>query len=217
LLNTIVKRGLARKAGYRGTRTWLLAKVPEAEGKDTALYRYAHVAAGYTKEQVELWGVNKLDALSIHDYTIRRRGDSQDPGEREIQLLQADGSTLTKKFRDCTCRELQLSNQLRRKSAKGPRQAGTLRPKNEVVAATSHPKVEVRSSRKSLAVLVLGILATSSFAFLPASFPTTLVLVFGTGLILSGIAMLIRHRRIARRALTATSKERGPPVEKNAA
>jgi hypothetical protein len=38
--------------------------------------------------------------------------------------------------------------------------------------------VEVRSSRKSPAALVLGILATSTLAFLPASFPTTLVLVF---------------------------------------
>jgi len=45
----------------------------------------------------------------IHDVETRdlvRRGD---PTEREVQLVQADGSLLVKKFRDCTCRQLRLS------------------------------------------------------------------------------------------------------------
>lgn len=216
LLNTIVRSDLPRKAGWRRTRRWLMANVPEAHGRDTTLYRYAHIAAEYTKEQVELWGVRKLDALSNHDHATLREPDPRELSKREIELIKADGSTLTKKFSDCTCRELQLSNRLRRKAAKDAGQAAKSRLKNEepgttsrqeieVPAATSlskievpkaisHPKIEVRSSRKSIAVVVLGIVVTSIFAFLPASFTATCLLVFGAGLILSGVAMLILAR-----------------------
>jgi hypothetical protein len=205
LLNTIVRSDLPRKAGWRRTRRWLMANVPEAHGRDTTLYRYAHIAAEYTKEQVELWGVRKLDALSNHDHATLREPDPRELSKREIELIKADGSTLTKKFSDCTCRELQLSNRLRRKAAKDAGQAAKSRLKNEepgatsrqeieVPAATSHPKIEVRSSRKSIAVVVLGIVVTSIFAFLPASFTATCVLVFGAGLILGGVAMLILAR-----------------------
>src|SRR6266849_3889879 len=106
LLNTIVKSDLPRKAGWGRTRRWLMANVPEARGRDTTLYRYAHVAAEYTKEQVELWGVRKLDALSDHDHATLREPDPRELSKREIELIKADGSTLTKKFSDCTCREL---------------------------------------------------------------------------------------------------------------
>src|SRR6266849_6709732 len=75
LLNTIAKRDLARKAGYRSTRAWLFAKVPEAEAKDAALYRCAHVASLFSKEQAKFWGVIKLDALATHDYDTRRPPD----------------------------------------------------------------------------------------------------------------------------------------------
>jgi hypothetical protein len=205
LLNTIVRSDLPRKAGWRRTRRWLMANVPAAHGRDTTLYRYAHIAAEYTKEQVELWGVRKLDALSNHDHATLREPDPRELSKREIELIKADGSTLTKKFSDCTCRELQLSNRLRRKAAKDAGQAAKSRLKNEepgatsrqeieVPAATSHPKIEVRSSRKSIAVVVLGIVVTSIFAFLPASFTATCVLVFGAGLILGGVAMLILAR-----------------------
>ena len=233
LLNTIVRSGLPRKAGWGRTRRWLMANVPEAHGRDTTLYRYAHIAAEYTKEQVELWGVRKLDALSNHDRATLPEPDPRELSKREIELIKADGSTLTKKFSDCTCRELQLSNRLRRKAAKDAGQAaesrlkneepgatsfqeievpaatslpkievpaGISHPKIEVPAAISHPKIEVRSCRKSIAVVVLGIVVTSIFAFLPASLTATCVLVFGAGLILSGVAMSIRYRRITRSA-----------------
>ena len=44
LLNAIENRALARSAGYRRTRTWLEAEIPEVEGKTTLLYRYANIA-----------------------------------------------------------------------------------------------------------------------------------------------------------------------------
>ncbi len=196
LLNTIEKRGLARSEGYGKTRRWLEAEVPEAEGKTNALYRYANVASHYTKEQVELWGVSKLDYLTIHDREMLGHAVAGDPGEREVQLLQEDGSTLAKKFRDCTCRELRLSNQLRKKAPKDPDQAATPRPQDEV-----------HSIRKSLAVLVLGILVTGISGLLPSSFLTTWVAVLGAGLFLSGIAMLIRHWEVARERLLSAFKE----------
>ncbi len=196
LLNTIEKRGLARSAGYGKTRRWLEIEVPEVEGKTSALYRYANVASHFTKEHVELWGVSKLDFLTTHDRETLGHAVAGDPGEREVQLLQQDGSTLVKKFRDCSCRELRLSNQLRKKAAKGPAQA-----------ATPGPQSEVHSIRHSLAVLVLGVLVTAISGFLPSSFLTTWVFLLGAGLFLSGIAMLIRHWEIARERLLNAFKE----------
>src|SRR5262249_5917545 len=67
LLNTIERRGLAQSQGYGKTRAWLEAKVPRAQGKTSALYRYADVAANYTKEQTNLWGTAKLNELIVHD------------------------------------------------------------------------------------------------------------------------------------------------------
>ena len=196
LLNTIEKRGLARSAGYGKTRRWLEIEVPEVEGKTSALYRYANVASHFTKEHVELWGVSKLDFLTTHDRETLGHAVAGDPGEREVQLLQQDGSTLVKKFRDCSCRELRLSNQLRKKAPKDPDQAATPRPRDEV-----------HSIRKSLAVLVLGILVTGISGLLPSSFLTTWVAVLGAGLFLSGIAMLIRHWEVARERLLNAFKE----------
>src|ERR1700687_856091 len=214
LLNTIVRSGLPRKAGWGRTRRWLMANVPEAHGRDTTLYRYAHIAAEYTKEQVELWGVRKLDALSHHDHARLREPDPRELSKREIELIQADGSTPTKKFGDCHCRELQLSNRLRRKAAKDAGQeievsAATSLPKIEVPAAISHPEIEVRSSRKPLAVLALGILMICTFAFLPASRFATAVLVYGIGFLLTGIAILAwRGARSVERLNGAAPKER---------
>jgi hypothetical protein len=201
LLNAIEKRGLARSKGYGKTRTWLDAEVPEAQGKTSTLYRYADVASHYTKENVELWGVTKLACLSIHDREVLGFEDSGEPGEREVQILQEDGSTSAKKFRDCTLRELRLSNQRRKKASKGPGHA-----------KKAHPTQEVHSISKALALLVLGILVTATFALLPDSLPITLVLVFGTGLVLSGIAMLIHHWQIARERLLSAFKE-GKPMD----
>ena len=116
LLNTIENRLLVWRAGYRITKKWLQAAVPEAKGKTSTLYRYANVASQYTKAHVQRWGIAKLYCLMLHDgetCDVRLRGD---PAEREIQLFQQDGSILLKKFRDCSCRELRLSSRRR----KGP-------------------------------------------------------------------------------------------------
>src|SRR5258708_37016109 len=53
LLNTVEKQGLARRAGYGKTRSWLAAEVPGAEGKTTTLNPYSTGAAPYTKQQAK--------------------------------------------------------------------------------------------------------------------------------------------------------------------
>ncbi len=131
LLNTIEDRVLVWRAGYRITRKWLQAEVPEAKGKTSTLYRYANVAGQYTKAHVQRWGIAKLYCLMLHEgeaCDVRPRGD---PAEREIQLLQQDGSLVVKKFRGCSCRELRLSSQRR----KGPTESepGTV-PESEDLA-----------------------------------------------------------------------------------
>ncbi len=70
LLNQVENQGLARRKGYGKTRTWLEAEVPGAAGKTTTLYRYAAVAAVYTKQHVELWGISKLELLMAHDQDV---------------------------------------------------------------------------------------------------------------------------------------------------
>ena len=134
LLNKIEKSGLVQEAAYKRTRTWLEANVPEAKDKVSSLYRYAHVAVRYSQADVDEWGVAKLYCLMIHDGETRdlvRRGD---PAEREVQLVQANGSLLVKKFRDCTCRDLRLSQ--RYKTAPSEGEASPLQSL-EVVSAQS--------------------------------------------------------------------------------
>ena len=201
LLNAVEKRGLARSKGYGKTRKWLDAEVPESEGKAAALYRYASVASHYSKEHVELWGVSKLDYLTTYDREILGHAAGGDPGEREIQLLQADGSTLAKKFRDCRCRELRLSNLLRKNASKG--QAA----KGPTEAATPPPPIEVHSFRNSLAVLGMGTLVIAIAGLLPSSFLSGWVALLGLGLFLTGMGMLIRHWHLAWERLLAAFKE----------
>ena len=126
LLNRIEKSGLVLATGYRRTRTWLQAQVPQAKDKASTLYRYANVASQYSKADIDRWGVAKLYCLMIHDEETQKVTPLRDPAERDVQLLQPDGSILVKKFRDCTCRELRLSQ--RRKTLTdqelAPRQDG---------------------------------------------------------------------------------------------
>src|SRR6202158_3755894 len=49
LLNKVERRGLAR-ASFGKTKSWVTQRVLAAEGKMSTLYRYANVAATYTKE-----------------------------------------------------------------------------------------------------------------------------------------------------------------------
>jgi hypothetical protein len=55
LLNKVERRGLAR-ATFGKTTSWVTQRIPAAEGKLSTLYRYASVAATYTKEEVDKWG-----------------------------------------------------------------------------------------------------------------------------------------------------------------
>ena len=196
LLNAIEKRGLPRSKGFGKTKAWLDAEVPASRGKSSSLYRYADVASEYTKKQVEEWGVTKLAYLNIHDREVLGKPASADPGERELQIVQEDGSALAKKFRDCTLDELRLSNHRRKKAANG-----------KARAAKTRPKIEVPSIRIALALLALGILVTATIGLVPDSFPTTLVLVFGTGLFFSGVGMLIRRWHVAQERLLSAFKE----------
>lgn len=196
LLNAIERRGLARSAGFGKTKAWVKAKVPEAQGKTSSLYRYTDVAGRYTKKQVEAWGMTRLACLNIHDREVLGAPASEDPDERELQIVQEDGSTLAKKFRDCTVDELRLSNQRRKKAANGKGRS-----------AKARPKTEVPSIRIALALLALGILVSATIGLLPDSFPTTLVLMFGTGLFFSGVGMLLRRWQVAQERLLSAFKE----------
>ena len=200
VLNKIERRGLAFSNGYGKTRSWLEAEIPETKGMKT-LYSYANVAGRFTKEDVAAWGMTKLSYLYNYDRQVVGRPIKGDPGEREVELVQEDGSTQTKKFRDCTARDFLRSNQLRKKGE----QKGHKEPR-ETEAARSEG--EAHSIRNSLGMVGVGVAALGISELLPSSFSqfTGLLLWMGLGLLISGASMLIRHRRIAWRSLLSAAR-----------
>ncbi len=203
VLNKIERRGLAHSNGYGKTRSWLEAELPETKGMNT-LYVYANVAGRFTKKDVAAWGMTKLGYLYSYDRQVVGRPVEGDPGEREVALVQEDGSTQTKKFRDCTARDFVRSNQLRKKGEK----KGHKEPR-ETKAAPSEG--EANSIRNSLTMIGVGVVTLGMSELLPSSFSLVAGWLFliGLGLLMSAAAVLIRHWRIAWRHLLSAT--RGAP------
>jgi hypothetical protein len=207
LLNWIERRGLVLSKGYGKTRTWLEAEVPEAQGKASTLYKYANIARHYPKEQVDLWGLTRLEHLIAHDEETVGESVPGNPGERQLELCQEDGSMVVKKFSDCSAWDLRLSNQ-RRKKARG--QSGPRRSRKPGVPGPgSHTnsvpttKTQVESLRSSVAMLISGGLFSVIGSFLPASLLTTAIFLVGFSLFLGGIGILLRRVHIIRARLLA--------------
>ena len=215
LLNTIENQGLARRAGYGKTRSWLAAEVPGAEGKTTTLYRYATVAAHYTKHHVKLWGVSKLELLMAHDRDVLGHSNSEDPADREVQLVQPDGSTVIRKFHDCTYRDLQKSGQLRRKApAPGQNKAAARQSKVRSLTKSSRMSTDPASSqteghsfRVAFAMMALGIVLFAISQFLPTGIVSVWIFIAGAGCFFGGIGILIRHWDNFRERLMVAVKE----------
>ncbi len=201
VLNKIEKRGLALSNGYGQTRPWLETEIPETKGMTTSLYDYAHVASRFTKKDVAAWGMTKLRHLYVYDRQVLGRPVEGDPGEREVELVQEDGSRQTKKFRDCTTRDMRRSNQLRKKGEK----KGHKEPR-ETEAAPSEG--EANSIRNSLTMIGVGVVTLGMSELLPSSFSlfTGWLFLIGLGLLMSGAAVLIRHWRIAWRSLLSATR-----------
>jgi hypothetical protein len=201
VLNKIERRGLAFSNGYGKTRSWLEAELPETKGMNT-LYVYANVAGRFTKKDVAAWGMTKLGYLYSYDRQVVGRPVEGDPGEREVELVQEDGSTQTKRFRDCTARDFVRSNQLRKKGEK----KGHKEPRETEAAPFEG---EAHSIRNSLGMIGLGVVVLGLSELLPSSFSlfTGWFFLIGLGLVMSGAAVLIRHWRIAwRHLLSATGR-----------
>jgi len=199
VLNKMERRGLAFSAGFGKTRAWLEAEIPETKGMNT-LYAYANVASRFTKKDVAAWGMTKLSYLYNYDREVVGRPIEGDPGDREVDLLQEDGSTKTKKLRDCTTREMRRSNQRRKKGQQKGQQ-----PRETEAAPTEG---EAHSIRNSLGMVGVGVVALGISELLPSSFSLFAgwLLWMGLGLLISGSSMLIRHWRIAWRGLLSASR-----------
>jgi hypothetical protein len=215
LLNTVEKQGLARSKGFGKTRTWLEKEIRGAEGKTTTLYRYANVAAVYTHKDVDLWKISKLELLMAHDKDVLGHSNSEDPANREVQLVQPDGSTVTRKFHDCSYRDLLQSHQRRRKAVP-PRQKKASARQSDVRAlkkssgtandqTSSHP--EEHSFRVAFAMLALGVVVCVISQILPLGLISAWVFVAGAACFLGGIGMLIRRWHNFREHLIAAVKE----------
>ncbi len=203
LLNKVERRGLAR-ATFGKTTSWVTQRIPAAEGKLSTLYRYASVAATYTKEEVDKWGMAKLECLITHDVQTHGEAVPGDPTDREIQVVQEDGSTVARKFTECTCRELTQSAQARRKATGKARRSE--KPEGELGGSRkkrlAHEKQgEVHPLRYSLAAFVLGQAVVGASFLLPDSQLNLWLAILGGTLSLTGLGMLLRHWERAREAV----------------
>ncbi len=203
LLNKVERRGLAR-ASYGKTRSWVTQRVKAAEGKMSTLYRYANVAATYTKEEVDKWGMAKLECLITHDVETHGQAVTGDPTDREIEVVQEDGSTVARKFTECTCRELSQSAQARRKATEKVRRSE--RPEGELGGSRkkqlAHEKQgEVHPLRYSLAAFFFGQAVVGASFLLPDSELNLWLAILGGTLSLTGLGMLLRHWERARDAV----------------
>lgn len=199
LLNRVERSGLVRSKGYGHTRSWVDAEIPEAEGKTTTLYRYAYLASHYTKEQVRLWGISRLEYLMVHDQETVGEVSSEDPAQREIEIIHGNGSKATKRFCDCTSKELRASNQ-RRKSAKGEPRAAAVAAAPEGSSAPTH------SPLQALAMFAMGVVIVPLAQLLPSPVDMWVALV-GFGLFFAGVAMLVQHLRATWKGFLAAVKE----------
>ena len=213
LLNQVEKQGLARSEGYGKTRSWLEKDVPGAAEKTSTLYRYAEVAAVYTKQQVAQWGMSKLQLLIAHDRDVLGRTNSEDPANREIQLHQPDGSIVTKKFRDCPWQSLRQSTQIRR-SGKAPGKKGTRRSEARSLSKSSSKSADPSSSgtgersvRLAFAMIGLGVVLSVLSQLLPLGMISIWMFFAGGACFLGGIGMLVRHWHDFRERLILAVKE----------
>ena len=213
LLNQVEKQGLARSEGYGKTRNWLQKDVPGAAEKTSTLYRYAEVAAVYTKQHVAQWGTGKLQLLIAHDRDVLGHTNPEDPANREIQLHQPDGSKVTKKFDDCNLRDLRQSTQIRRSGkASGKRgtprgEARSLRKSSSKSADHSSPVTGERSFRLAFAMMGLGVVLSVISQLLPLGMISVWIFFAGGACFLGGIGILARHWRDFRDRLTLAVKE----------
>jgi len=213
LLNQVEKQGLARSEGYGKTRNWLQKDVPGAAEKTSTLYRYAEVAAAYTKQHVAQWGISKLQLLIAHDRDVVGHTNPEDPANREIQLNQPDGSKVTKKFQDCNLRELRQSTQIRR-SGKTPGKEGTqrsevrsLRKSASKSADHSSPGTGERSVRLAFAMMGFGVVLSVISQLLPLGLISVWTFLAGGACFLGGIGILVRHWHDFRERLISAVKE----------
>lgn len=203
LLNKIERRGLAR-ASFGKTKSWMTKRVPAAKGKTSTLYRYAGVAETYMKEEADKWGMAKLDCLIDHDLQTHGEAVPGDPADREIQLVQEDGSTVARKFTECTCQELRQSAKARRKATGNARRSA--KPRGELGGGRkkrpAHEKQgEVHPLRYSLAAFALGQAVVGASFLLPDSELNMWLVILGGTLSLTGLGMLLRHWARARDAV----------------
>jgi len=212
LLNRIENEGLARHEGFGKTKTWLEFALPETQGMTTVLYRYASVAAVYSKQQLQRWRVSKLEVLMAHDREMHGKVNREDPVDREVELLKPDGSTLVKKFHDCTYRDLQQSLRQRKSSpqarsanSKNSSKAGSGKaPSTQPSAVT---QVEKHSLRTGLTMLGAGTVLLVVCEFLPRSLFSGWLVLGSLVLSVAGIGICFRHWKTFTEQLHSALKE----------
>jgi len=212
LLNRIENEGLARHEGFGKTKTWLEFALPETQGMTTVLYRYASVAAVYSKQQLQRWRVSKLEMLMAHDREMHGQVNREDPVDREVELLQPDGSTVVKKFHDCSYRALQHSLRQRKTSSQAPSRGAkkSSQPgsgKGPSMQPSAISQVEKHSLRTGLAMLGAGTVLLVVCEFLPRSLFSGWLVLGSLVLSVAGIGICFRHWKTFTEQLHSAFKE----------
>jgi hypothetical protein len=149
----------------------------------STLYRCGLVARYFSRDNLEKWGITKLELLVAYDMKVHGEVRTGELGDEEIQLRQEDGSTTVKKFCDCSASELRTVTEHRRLKRK---------PKPEAV-----PPPQSAPDFYSLPILTLflGALLVVIRMRLPSTPVSSWSLWIGAGLIGIGLFLLVRSLR----------------------
>ncbi len=136
-----------------------------------------------------------------HDQDVLGHSNPEDPVNRDVQLLRPDGSTVIRKFHDCTYRDLRLSSQLRRKAGKASGH------KDAASTQSPGPQTEAHSFRVGFAMLALGIVLFAISQFLPSGIVSVWIFIAGAGCFFGGIGIFVHHWHNFRERLISAVKE----------
>jgi hypothetical protein len=104
LYNYIIDNKLAEQNGYRYAREFFAHEFNEV-GR-SSLVNYGAVAGAFTEVAAQTYGIAKLVKLLTYLKLMKQGLIEGDPGEFVVNILQLDGSTVSKRFADCTREDL---------------------------------------------------------------------------------------------------------------
>lgn len=209
-VNKVVDEDLAAAAGHRRAKSCFIQRLKGIdEGNVSTLYKYARVAKSFSEMDAKRFGIFKLDVLLTYQKEVHKGVIPKDLGNHEVALLQKDGTTLMKKFSDCSVSELR--NDLKRlKKLKPPTTHETALARSEpepsaklALSASTNPgpvalapatnKVPPLVVRRAGKLVGLGLVVATVGEILRHTMVGAWIAGLGSAIFLWGVGMLVRE------------------------